>query len=116
MVYVLRSEDELAELKRMLIREIVGLENEVNRFQDFFSNATVDKKISMINWTLDIMESNPNITIQELADLIDYRIEGDERELDNAENRDELDCLFNELRILEWIRSTVRMVGQLMIS
>jgi hypothetical protein len=116
MVYVLRSEDELAELKRRLIHEIVGLENEVNKFQDFFSNATVDKKISMINWTLDIMESNPNITIQELADLIDYRIEGAERELDNAENRDELDCLFNELRILEWIRSTVRMVGQLLIS
>ena len=115
MVYVLRSEDELAELKRRLIHEIVGLENEANRFQDF-SNSTVDKKISMINWTLDIMESNPNITIQELADLIDYRIEGDERELDNAENRDELDCVFNELRILEWIRSTVRMVGQLMIS
>lgn len=51
MVYVLRSEDELVELKRRLIHEIVGLENEVNRFQDFFSNATVDKKISMINWT-----------------------------------------------------------------
>lgn len=116
MVYVLRSKDELAELKRRLIHEIIGLENEANRFQDHFSNVTTDKKISMINWTLDTMESNPNITIQELADLIDYRIEGNERELDNSETRDELDYVFNELRILEWIRSTVRMVGQLMIS
>ena len=115
MVYVLRSKNELAELKRRLIHEIVGLENEANRFQDHISNVTVDKKISMINWTLDTIESNPNMTIQELADLIDYRIEGNEREIDNAETRDELDWVFSELTILEWIRSTVRMVGQLMI-
>jgi hypothetical protein len=110
MVYVLRSKNELAELKRRLIHEIVGLENEANRFQDHIS-----KKISMINWTLDTIESNPNMTMQELADLIDYRIEGNEREIGNAETRDELDWVFNELTILEWIRSTVRMVGQLMM-
>jgi hypothetical protein len=115
MVYVLRSKNELAELKRRLIHEIVGLEYEANRFQDHISNVTVDKKISMINWTLDTIESNPNMTIQELADLIDYRIEGNEREIDNAETRDELDWVFNELTILEWIRSTVRTVGQLMM-
>ncbi len=72
-------------------------------------------KNGMINWTLDTIESNPNMTIQELADLIDYRIEGNEREIDNAETRDELDWVFNELTILEWIRSTVRTVGQLMM-
>jgi hypothetical protein len=55
------------------------------------------------------------MTMQELADLIDYRIEGEERELDDAKSVFETDKIFIELRILEWIRFTVRKIGQLML-
>jgi hypothetical protein len=106
MVYVQTSKDKLQDLKERLIIEIVELQKEVNN-----SSNPVEKKISMINWTLDTIDSNPNMTIQELADLIEYRVEGAEREIDNAESKDELNWIFDEIRILEGIRSTVRTVG-----
>lgn len=117
MVYVLKSNEQLEELKRRLVREIAGLERESNRVQNRPSsfNIIVDKKISLIKWILDIIESNSRITIEELADHIDYRIEGVEREIDNAEIGEELDWIFDELKILDWIRSAVRMVGQIMM-
>lgn len=111
MVYVQSSKDKLEELKERLILEIVELQKKVNK-----GSNPVDKKISMINWTLDRIESNPNITMQELADLIEYRIEGVEREIDNAESKDELDWIFDEIRILARIRSTVGTVGQVIYS
>ena len=106
MVYVQTSKDKLENLKERLIIEIVEQQKKVNN-----SSNPVEKKISMINWTLDTMDSNPNMTIQELADLIEYRVEGIEREIDNAESKDELTWIFDEIRILEGIRSTVRTVG-----
>jgi hypothetical protein len=55
------------------------------------------------------------MTMQELADLIDYRIEGKERELDDSTSIFETDKIFIELRILEWIGLAIRKVGQPML-
>src|SRR6476660_2362863 len=106
MVYVQRSEDKLKELKERLILEIMELQKEVNN-----SPNPLNKKISLINWTLDTLESNPKVTIKELVDLIEYRVEGIEREIDNDESKDELDWIFDEIRILEGIRSNVIMIA-----
>jgi len=106
MVYVQRSEDKLKELKGRLILEIIELQKEMNN-----SPNQLDKKISLINWTLDTIETTPKVTIEELVDLIEYRVEGIEREIDNAESKDELDWIFDEIRILEGIRSSVRMIA-----
>ena len=106
MVYVQRSEDKLKELKGRLILEIIELQKEMNN-----SPNQLDKKISLINWTLDTIETTPKVTIEELVDLIEYRVEGIEREIDNAESKDELDWIFGEIRILEGIRSSVRMIA-----
>ena len=106
MVYVQRSEDKLKELKERLILEIIELQKEINN-----NPNPLDKKISLINWTLDTIETTPKVTIEELVDLIEYRVEGIEREIDNAESKDELDWIFDEIRILEGIRSSVRMIA-----
>ena len=106
MVYVQRSEDKLKELKGRLILEIIELQKEMNN-----SPNQLDKKISLINWTLDTIETTPKVTIEELVDLIEYRVEGIEREIDNAESKDELDWIFDEIRILQGIRSSVRMIA-----
>jgi hypothetical protein len=115
MVYILTSNDELQELNVRLTAEIQGLEKEINRQHSPAFNGIIERKIELINNTLDMIESNPNIPIQELADLIDYRIDGEERELDDATTVFETDRIFNEIRILEWIRFTVRKVGQLLL-
>ncbi|MDQ5869716.1 MAG: hypothetical protein M3530_08315 [Thermoproteota archaeon] len=44
-----------------------------------------------------------NITLQELEGLIDYRIESLERELEDAQIREEGDRIFDQVRILDWI-------------
>ena len=106
MVYVQRSEDKLKELKERLILEIIELQKEMNN-----SPNQLDKKISLINWTLDTIETTPKVTIEELVDLIEYRVEGIEREIGNAESKDELDWIFDEIRILEGIRSNVIMIA-----
>lgn len=82
MVYVITSNDEFQELKTKLIAEIKGLENEINR-QHLPSYHIIERKIQLINSTLDTIEANPNMTMQELSDLIDYRIESEETELDD---------------------------------
>ena len=69
MVYVQTSKDKLENLKERLIIEIVEQQKKVNN-----SSNPFEKKISMINWTLDTIDSNPSMTIQELADLIEYRL------------------------------------------
>lgn len=66
----------------------------------------------MINWTLDTIESNPSMTLQELEGLIDYRIESSERELDDAQTREETDRIFVEVRILDWIMFMIRTAMQ----
>ena len=106
MVYVQSSEDKLEELKERLILEIIELQKEINN-----NPNPLDKKISLINWTLDTIETTPKVTIEELVDLIEYRVEGIEREIDNAESKDELDWIFDEIRVLEGIRSSVRMIA-----
>lgn len=114
MVTVLTLDDEFQELKTRLVAEIKGLENEINR-QRLPSYHIIERKIQLINSTLDTIESNPNLTMQELSDLIEYRIDGEERELDDAETVPETERILNEIRILEWIRFIVRKVGQLML-
>jgi hypothetical protein len=115
MVYVLTSNNEFEKLKATLNAEIKGLEKEIKPTHSLTFNQTVQRKIELINSTLETIESNPCMTMQELADLIDYRIEGEERELDDAKSVFETDKIFIELRILEWIRFTVRKIGQLML-
>jgi hypothetical protein len=114
MVYVLTSNNEFEKLKAVLNAEIKGLEKEIKPIHSLTFNQTIQRKIELINSTLETIESNPCMTMQELADLIDYRIEGEERELDDATSIFETDKNFIELRILEWIRFTVRKIGQLM--
>jgi len=52
------------------------------------------------------------MTLQELEGLIDYRIESSERELDDAQTREETDRIFDEVRILDWIMFMIRTAMQ----
>ena len=115
MVYVITSNNEFEKLKAVLNAEIRELKKEVKPIHSLTFNQTIQRKIELINSTLETIESNPSMTMQELVDLIEYRIEGEERELDDSTSVFETDKIFIELRILEWIRLTVREVGQLML-
>lgn len=103
---------ELQVLERRLASEIEGATKIISPLNNLTYNHSVNKKIELINWTLDTIESNPSMTLEELEGLIDYRIESSERELDDAQTREETDRIFDEVRILDWIMFMIRTAMQ----
>jgi hypothetical protein len=53
---------------------------------------------------LGIIQDDPTITLDELAALVDQRLEVQERTMDKSSNVFETDKIFNDLRILGWIK------------
>lgn len=53
---------------------------------------------------LGIIEANSTITLDELAALVDQRLEEQERAMDKSSNVFETDKIFNNVRILGWIK------------
>ena len=53
---------------------------------------------------LAIIETNPTITLDELAALVDQRLETEEREMDKSKTVFITDKIFNNVRILGWIK------------
>jgi hypothetical protein len=53
------------------------------------------------------MEASSTITIDELAALVDERLETEERAMDNSKDAFETDKIFNNVRILGWINHLV---------
>ena len=104
--------NELQVLERRLASEIEGATKKISPLHNLAYNHSVNKKIELINWTLDTIESNPSMTLQELEGLIDYRIESSERELDDAQTREETDRIFGEVRILDWVMFMIRTAMQ----
>ncbi len=50
------------------------------------------------------MEATPNITTRELAQLVDQKLEKEQRALKRAKNVFETDKIFDSVRILGWIK------------
>ena len=53
---------------------------------------------------LGIIEADPTITLDELASLVDQRLEDQERGMDKSNNVFETDKIFRNVSILDWIK------------
>lgn len=51
-----------------------------------------------------MIEANPTITLDELAALVDQRLETEERATDKSKDIFETAKIFNNVRILGWIK------------
>jgi hypothetical protein len=56
---------------------------------------------------LGIIEANPATTLGELAALVDKRLTKQERAMDKSNNVFDTDKIFNNVRILGWIKYLV---------
>jgi hypothetical protein len=104
MEYHLEWSNELQTLERKFLTEIEDLEN-----QFFPSHAPrfiriIEKKIAFLKEVLSTIETNPKITIRELAQLVDQKLEKEEMALKNAKSVFETDKIFDSVRILGWIK------------
>ena len=66
----------------------------------------IENKIAFLKEYLGIVEATPTITLDELAALVDQRIGigNEERVMDKSKNVFETDIIFNNVRILGWIK------------
>jgi hypothetical protein len=105
MKYHLELPTEVQAVERKFLLEIEGLEKEFiykKHAPTFY--RIIEKKIAFLTEYLGIMEANPTITLDELAALVDHRLETEERALKNAKNVFETDKIFDIVRILGWIK------------
>ncbi|HEY7109390.1 MAG TPA: hypothetical protein VH415_08185 [Nitrososphaeraceae archaeon] len=105
MKYHLEWPTELQALEKKFLREIETLEKEFvfNDHSPVFYQI-IETKIEFLKEYLGILEANTSITLAELAALVDQRLETEERAMDKSTNVFETDKIFNNVRILGWIK------------
>ena len=101
---------EVQQLERKLASESEDLKKNVESLHTPTLMRSLKRKVQLINWTLELIELNPNIAIQQLEILIDCKIDSLETELGDAQSRWQGDRIFNEIRSLEWILFMIKIL------
>jgi hypothetical protein len=104
MQYHLERSDELQAIESKLLDEIENSEKEIHPKHAPTFTAIILKKIAFLNEILGFVESNPSITKEELAALVDHKLETEETALKKANNVFDTEKIFVNLRTLEWIK------------
>ena len=110
MEYVFARTKEVQQLERKLANESEDLKKNVKSLYTPTLMRSLKRKVQLINWTLQLIELNPNIPIQELEILVDCNIDSLESELGDAQSRWQSDRIFDEIRSLEWILFTIKIL------
>lgn len=108
MQYHLQWSDELQGIERKFLTEIERLEKEIHLEHAPTFTRIIEKKIALLKEILGIVETNPSITLEELAELVDHKLDTQERALRNARGIYATDVIFDSVRILDWIRYLIR--------
>jgi uncharacterized protein (UPF0335 family) len=66
----------------------------------------IEEKITFLKDVLNTIETNPTITLEELAAVVDHKLEEEERALANSKDvfDNVSDKIFDSVRILGWIK------------
>jgi hypothetical protein len=81
------------------------LEKDINfRDHSVLFYQIIEKKISLLKEYLEVIEASPAIILDELAALVDQRLEEQERAMDKSNDLFETDKIFTNIRILGWIK------------
>jgi hypothetical protein len=105
MKYHLEWPTELQTVELKFLTEIETLEKEfIYKKHSPVFYQIIETKIALLKEYLGIMEANPTITLDELASLVDQRLETEERAMDKSKDIFETDKIFNNVRILGWIK------------
>jgi hypothetical protein len=104
MEYHLEWSDELQAIERKFLNEVESSEKELHPKHATTFIVIILKRIAFLKEFLGIIETNPSITIEELARLVDHKLETEERALKNAKNIFDTEKIFVNVRILGWIK------------
>jgi hypothetical protein len=102
--YHLEWSDELQAIEKELLDEVESSKKELHPTHAPTFTVIIQRRIALLKETLGIIEANPNITVEDLAGLVDLNLETQERALQNAKNVFDTDRIFTDVRILQWIK------------
>jgi hypothetical protein len=108
MQYHLEWSDELQAIEKKFLNEIESSKKELHPTHAPTFTTIIQRRIALLKEILGIIESNPNITVEDLAALVDHKLETQQTALQNAKNVFDTDRLFIDVRILEWIKYLIR--------
>jgi hypothetical protein len=96
---------EIQAVERKFLSEIETLEKQF-LFKDHHPlfYQIIETKIMFLKEYLGIIESNPTITLDELASLVDQRLEEEKRAMDESKIVFDTDKMFRNIRTLDWIK------------
>ena len=110
MEYIFARTKEVQQLERKLASESEALQKNGKSLHTPTLMRSLKRKVQLINWTLQLIELNPSIAIQELEILVDCKIDSLETELSDAQSPWQSDRIFNEIRSLEWILFMIKIL------
>ena len=105
MKYHLEWPDELQLVERKFLREIETLEKQLV-FKDHnpLFYQIMETKISFLKEYLEFIEANPTISLDELASLVEQRLEEEKRAMNESNTVFDTDKMFRNIRTLDWIK------------
>jgi thymidine kinase len=98
------------ELKKKLKKESVSLTKEMNVEHVPIFYSWINCKLQSIDETLQFVDHNSILSINEIADHLDQRIESEARKLNKTKRFARTEAICNTLSALEWTRNIVRAV------
>jgi uncharacterized coiled-coil DUF342 family protein len=113
MEFIFARTKEVQQLERKLASESEALEKNVKSLHTPTLMRSLKRKVQLINWTLQTLQTielNPNIPIQELEILVDGMIDSLETELGDAQSRWQSDRIYDEIRSLEWLLFMIKIL------
>lgn len=102
--------EQFQELKKELKNESVNLMDEMKTKHVPIFYSWINSKLQCIDETIELVDQNPVLSINELAEFLDQEIETCARKLNKTKEFPKMEAICNRLSALEWTRNIVRTI------
>jgi hypothetical protein len=108
----LARSEQFQELTKVLKKESINLIDEMKREHVPIFYDWINSKLLCIDETIKLANKKPILSLNELAESLDQKIETEARKLNSAMEFSSMEAICNSLSALEWTRNIVRAINQ----
>ena len=106
----LARSEQFQELKKVLKKESLTLVEEMKaKHVPIFYNW-INSKLHCIDEILKLVDQNPILSINELAECLDRKIETEARNINKTKEFSRMEAICNRLSALEWTRNIIKTI------
>lgn len=110
MEYHHAASEEFRDLRKRLLKELKKLYKISKLDHSPIFIRLLEKKVELKADTLETIDRNPSMTMQQLSHHIEVRIDVEEREIDGTKTSEEKEIIYHSNNAYEWIYSVVRTI------